>query len=555
MAGKVVQVIQATVPIVSAQSHSAIKKRRVAGYARVSTEKEEQQNSYEAQMDYYTTYIQSNPEWIFVDVYSDEGITGTNMKKRDGFNQMITDALDGKIDLIITKSVSRFARNTVDSLTTVRKLKEKGVEVYFQKENIYTLDSKGELLITIMSSLAQEESRSISENTTWGQRKRFADGKMSLAYSNFLGYKKGSEAGEMEIVEEEAVIVRRIYDEYLSGKTPYDIATRLTEEKIPTPGKKTLWRVSTIVSILQNEKYRGDAILQKKFTIDFLSKTSKKNEGELPMYYIPQNHPAIIRPEVFEMVQEEFRRRQAAGGHAQCVSIFSGRIICADCGGYYGRKIWHAGSKYSSWHWHCNNKFMKRNYCDTPTLKEESIEETFVAAINSIITRKSEIKANYALCLDAITDDSALQAQLEDVNRECGEIATLINNLLTVGSKQKDGMKEIKKRYEEHLARHETLQQKRKELSSQIGLLGAKRIQITAFLRELDKLDGLMKEFDPLIFQATVNYIKVNSDCTVIFVFRDGTELSWTIQNGVRKYAKRKKGDYDTSAQTANQEE
>ena len=207
---------------------------------------------------------------------ADEGITGTNMKKRDGFNQMIADALDGKIDLIITKSVSRFARNTVDSLTTVRKLKEKGVEVYFQKENIYTLDSKGELLITIMSSLAQEESRSISENTTWGQRKRFADGKMSLAYSNFLGYKKGSEDGEMEIVEEEAVIVRRIYDEYLFGKTPYDIATRLTEEQIPTPGKKTQWRVSTIISILHNEKYRGDAILQKKYTVDFLSKTTKK---------------------------------------------------------------------------------------------------------------------------------------------------------------------------------------------------------------------------------------------------------------------------------------
>ena len=555
MAGKVVQVIQATAPIVSAQSHSAIKKRRVAGYARVSTEKEEQQNSYEAQMDYYTTYIQSNPEWIFVNVYSDEGITGTSMKKRDGFNQMITDALDGKIDLIITKSVSRFARNTVDSLTTVRKLKEKGVEVYFQKENIYTLDSKGELLITIMSSLAQEESRSISENTTWGQRKRFADGKMSLAYSNFLGYKKGSENGEMEIVEEEAVIVRRIYDEYLYGKTPYDIAARLTEEQIPTPGKKTQWRVSTIVSILHNEKYRGDAILQKKYTVDFLSKTTKKNEGELPMYYIPQNHPAIIRPEVFEMVQEEFRRRQSAGGHAQCISIFSGRIICADCGGYYGRKIWHAGSKYSSWHWHCNNKFMKRNYCDTPTLKEESIEETFVAAINSIITRKSEIKANYELCFDAITDDSTLQAQLEDANRECGEISTLINNLLTTGSKQKDGIKEINKRYEEYLARHETLQQKRKELSSQIGLLAAKRIQITAFLRELDKLDGLMKEFDPLVFQATVNYIKVNSDRTVIFVFRDGTELSRTIQNGVRKYAKQKKEDYDTSTQTANKEE
>ena len=555
MAGKVVQVIQATVPIVSAQSRNAIKKRRVAGYARVSTEKDEQQNSYEAQVDYYTSYIQSNPEWIFVAVYSDEGITGTSMKKRDGFNQMIADALEGKIDLIITKSVSRFARNTVDSLTTVRRLKEKGVEVYFEKENIYTLDSKGELLITIMSSLAQEESRSISENTTWGQRKRFADGKMSLAYSNFLGYKKGSEAGEMEIVEEEAVIVRRIYDEFLSGKTPYYIATRLTEEHIPTPGKKTQWQVSTIVSILQNEKYRGDAILQKKYTVDFLSKKVKKNEGELPMYYIPQNHPAIIRPEVFEMVQEEFRRRKAAGGRAKCISIFSGRIICANCGGYYGRKIWHAGSKYSSYKWHCNNKFMKRNYCDTPTLKEESIEETFVAAINSIITRKSEIKANYALCIDTITDDSELQAQLEEVNHKCRETSLMINNLLTTCSKQKDSIKEINKRYEEYLANHEALQQKRKELSSQIGLLAAKRIQITAFLRELDKFDGLIKEFDPLVFQAMVNYIKVNSDCTVIFVFRDGTELLWPIQNGVRKYAKRKKGDYDTSTKAANKEE
>ncbi|MEG2596499.1 MAG: recombinase family protein [Ruthenibacterium sp.] len=543
MAEKVVRVIHATIPLVSAQSHSGIKKRRVAGYARVSTEKEEQQNSYDAQMDYYTTYIQSNPEWIFVDVYSDEGITGTSIKKRDGFNQMIADALDGKIDLIITKSVSRFARNTVDSLTTVRKLKEKGVEVYFQKENIYTLDSKGELLITIMSSLAQEESRSISENTTWGQRKRFADGKMSLAYSTFLGYKKGAANGEMEIVEDEAVIVRRIYDAYLSGKTPYDIATKLTAEHIPTPGNKTQWRASTVTSILHNEKYRGDAILQKKFTIDFLSKTTKKNEGELPMYYIPQNHPAIIRPEVFEMVQEEFRRRQAAGGHAQSVSIFSGRILCGDCGGYYGRKVWHAGSKHASWHWQCNRKFTKREYCATPTLKEESIEKAFLSAINSMITRKREIKANYALCLDAITDDSALVAELENANRECNEMSTQINQLLTTGSKQKGDLSAINKRYEECLARHEALQQKRKTLSSQIGLLAAKKIQITAFLRELDKLDGPLTEFDPLIFQATINYIKVNADCTIVFVFRDGTEFSEPIQNGVRSYAKHKKGN------------
>ena len=168
-----------------------IKTRRVAAYARVSTDLDEQVSSYEAQIDYYSKYILARPDWVFVKVYTDEGITGTSMKKREGFKEMVADALAGKIDLIITKSVSRFARNTVDSLTTVRKLKEKGVEVYFEKENIWTLDSKGELLITIMSSLAQEESRSISENTTWGKRKQFQDGKFSMPYSSFLGYDKG----------------------------------------------------------------------------------------------------------------------------------------------------------------------------------------------------------------------------------------------------------------------------------------------------------------------------------------------------------------------------
>ena len=198
-----VRIIPATPKRHSAQNNNLTAKRRAAAYARVSTDSEEQLTSYEAQVDYYTKFIKERAEWEFVKVYTDEGISATNTKKRDGFNQMIADALAGQIDLIITKSVSRFARNTVDSLVTVRQLKEKGVEVYFEKENIYTLDSKGELLITIMSSLAQEESRSISENVTWGQRKRMADGKVSLPYSQFLGYKKG-EDGLPEIVESEA---------------------------------------------------------------------------------------------------------------------------------------------------------------------------------------------------------------------------------------------------------------------------------------------------------------------------------------------------------------
>ena len=270
-------------------------KRRVAGYARVSTDSEEQLTSYEAQVDYYTQYIKANPEWQFVAVYTDEGISATNTKHRDGFNRMVQDALDGKIDLIVTKSVSRFARNTVDSLTTVRKLKEKGVEVYFQKEHIYTLDSKGELLITIMSSLAQEESRSISENVTWGQRKRFADGKVSMPYRHFLGYRKGAD-GLPEIVPEEAELVRRIYKLFMQGKTAHAIGKILTSEGIPTPAGKAKWQSSTIESILQNEKYRGDARLQKKFTVDFLQKKMKVNEGEVPQYYVENIHPAIIDP-------------------------------------------------------------------------------------------------------------------------------------------------------------------------------------------------------------------------------------------------------------------
>ena len=268
-------------------------KRRVAGYARVSTDSEEQLTSYEAQVDYYTQYIKANPDWQFVAVYTDEGISATNTKHRDGFNRMVQDALDGKIDLIVTKSVSRFARNTVDSLTTVRKLKEKGVEVYFQKENIYTLDSKGELLITIMSSLAQEESRSISENVTWGQRKRFADGKVTMPYRHFLGYRKGAD-GLPEIVPEEAELVQRIYRLFMQGKTPHAIGKILTVEGIPTPAGKEKWQSSTIESILQNEKYRGDARLQKKFTVDFLQKKMKVNEGEVPQYYVENSHPAII---------------------------------------------------------------------------------------------------------------------------------------------------------------------------------------------------------------------------------------------------------------------
>ena len=540
MAEKAVKVIAASKPIHTTQFQSRTQKKRVAAYARVSTDKEEQESSFENQVEYYTGKIRENPEWIFVDIYADDGITGTSMKKRKGFNRMVEDALAGKIDLILTKSVSRFARNTVDSLTTVRKLKEKGVEVYFENENIYTLDAKGELLITIMSSLAQEEARHISENTAWGRRKQFADGKHSLAYKNFLGYDKGAD-GELVVNEEQAVTVLRIYREFLAGRSPYLIAKALTADGIKTPAHKDIWRTSTVRSILTNEKYYGAAILQKTLVPDFLTKVPKKNTGELPMYFIQEDHEPIVSEETFKMVQEELRRRQGADGKAHGDSVFSGRIICAECGGFYGRKVWHAGSEYTSYRWHCNNRFSKRSSCTTPTIKEEDLQAAFISVFNGLIVRKDEILDNYRLCLNAITDTTELDRQLDATISACEEIQILIRSLLIDGGKKADGTA-VTQQYEEYTARFEENARRREELEEQIRTVTTKRTQIERYLRALEENGDPLEVFDPLVWQAAVDHVVIGKDCTVTFVFRDGSEVKSIIASGVRKYTRRNQG-------------
>ena len=352
-------------------------KLRVAAYARVSTEQDEQQSSYEAQVDFYTHYIQSNPNWEFVSVFADEGITGTNTKKRDGFNLMIQKAMNGEIDLILTKSISRFARNTVDTLQTVRNLKAAGVEVIFEKENLHTMDPKCEVMLTIMSSLAQEESRSISENVRWGKQKSMRDGKVTLAYSHFLGYKKG-EDGRPEIVEEEAVIIRQIYDLFLKGKAINEIAAILTKMRIPTPTGKAKWSVSTVKSILSNEKYKGEALLQKTYTVDYLTKEVRKNNGEVMSVRVYNSHDPIIEPEVFDRVQEmlaEYTKRRAK---VRTKHLFAGKLICGDCGEFYGHKVWRlrsTGERYDVWY--CNHKYDGDKVCDSPRLRETEVKEAF----------------------------------------------------------------------------------------------------------------------------------------------------------------------------------
>ena len=500
-------------------------KRKVAGYARVSTDYEEQITSYEAQVDYYTNYIQSRDDWEFVKVYTDAGISATNTRHREGFNQMVEDALAGKIDLIITKSVSRFARNTVDSLTTVRKLKEKGIEVYFEKEGIYTLDSKGELLITIMSSLAQEESRSISENVTWGQRKRFADGKVCLPYSHFLGYKKG-EDGLPEIVPEEAEIVRFIYRSYMNGQTSYAIAKILTERHIPTPAGKENWRQSTIESILTNEKYKGSALLQKKFTVDFLTKKTKVNEGEVPQYYVEESHPAIISPEEFELVQAEMARRKELGKRYHSGNIFTAKIVCGECGGFYGPKIWHSNSHYRRVIWRCNKKYTNDCYCKTPHIDEDTIKQGFLKAYNQLLTDKGSVLSLCEMLLHAFSDCSDLDAKMSVLGDEEKQITKNIREMVVINSRTVQKQPEYTLEYQSYEREYEALKAKYQKLQAEKLDRINKTTVIQDFMEQIKKRKEPIKVFSSDVWLTAIETVTICEKGELQFRFKNGTEIT-----------------------------
>ena len=479
------------------------KKRRVAGYARVSTDTDDQFASYEAQVAYYTSYIKSREDWEFVDVFTDEGISGTHTANRAGFNEMVSQALDGKIDLIITKSVSRFARNTVDSLTTIRKLKEHGVECYFEKENIWTFDSKGEVLLTIMSSLAQEESRNISENTTWGLRKRFADGKVSMVYKLFLGYEKGPD-GNPVINEEQAKTIRYIFKSFLEGKTPANIARDLMSLGYKTATGKTKWTCETVSSILKNEKYAGNAILQKTYKPDLLSKR-KINNGEVQKYYVTDSHPAIISQEEFDMVQEELAIRKNSFEKYTSYSIFSSKVICGNCGRTYGSKIWHSNDKYRKVVWRCNAKY--KNKCTTPNLSEEDIQKVAVNALNKLTVNKDRVIQDLEEIRDSLLDIDGLKEQLEKAQAELEEAAELLKTDESI--------------YERHTA----LSQKVDELTKELLDTRKRRRQIQKFIKEVKGLDKLVDTFDKDMWFGLIVYVTVYSKERITVTFKGGYEV------------------------------
>ena len=396
--------------IVDKEKH---RQKRVAAYCRVSTGSDEQITSYNNQMKVYTEMIAANKEWEFAGLYADEGISGTRADKRPQFQKMIDDCLKGKIDMIITKSVSRFARNTVECLDYVRMLKEKGIGIYFEEQNIDTLKSDSELYLVIYAGFAQSESESISKNITWTHRKNFEEGKPIFMYSRWLGYKKG-EDGTPEIVPEEAEVVRRIFDMYLSGKSTDEIANIMRSENITFPEKKLILSKSAIIRMLKNEKYCGDCILQKTITLDPISKKRKANEGEAPMWLVENSHPAIISRDVFNRVQEETSRRNAKAPASQKNALTaSGKhsryaltdvLMCGECGSRFRRVTWTArGNKRIVWRCISRLDYGKKYCPDSITVSEEALHRAIVKALNKF---NAEDESTYLMLMKSTIGDA-----------------------------------------------------------------------------------------------------------------------------------------------------
>ena len=397
-AERIVEVIPATWNPAD-ESVREIRKLRVAAYCRVSTELEQQQSSYDIQIEYYTRHIMQNPNWIFAGVFADDGRSATNTFRRDDFNQLMNQCMKGKVDMVITKSISRFARNTVDCISWVRKLKEKNVAVYFEKENLNTLDDSTEMILTILSSQAQEESRAISTNVKWGYARKFEKGE-SIRQRSY-GFRKAP-TGEMCIMEEEAAVIRNMARWFLDGDSLERIKHRLEDAGIETTTGKKTWSTGTIYNILTNEKIMGDVLLQKTFTADYLTKRRVKNSGQQKQYYVKNHHEAIIPKAVYYKIQEEIARRSSLkkagtrkGKTAQGVYsskyALTGIMVCNECGAHYRRTTWAKNGK-KVIVWRCINRLehgTKRCH-ESPTLKEEVIQEAIMGKLHSLSIDQEE---------------------------------------------------------------------------------------------------------------------------------------------------------------------
>ena len=501
------------------------RKLRVAAYARVSSEKDAMLQSLSNQVSYYNNLIRSTEGWSFVGVYADEALSGTK-DTRDEFQRLIKDAVHGKIDLILVKSISRFARNTLDTISYTRKLKANGIEVYFEKENLWTFDDKAEFLLAIMSSIAQEESRSISQNVTMGKRWKMQEGKVQFAYKNFLGYKK--EDGQIKIDDDQAVIVKLIYKMFLvDGKTCSYIANYLNSNNILTPARRHNWSKQNILSILKNEKYKGDAILQKSYIKDFLEHKAVKNNGELPKYYVENSHPAIIEKDMWEMVQAELKRRELIGASYSSCNVFSSKLICGDCGAFYGKKVWHSNDAWRKEIFQCNKKFAKgKTRCKTPSFSEQVIKDKFIKAYNLMMVDKEAVINDAKDVINKLTDTTTLDAQISKYENEMEIVSELVKKLVKDNSIHLQDQNDYETKYQEVVNRHNKAKELYEKLNEEKKYKQAKAITLKSYLSTFENADTEILEWDDALWMTVLDKAIVNRTETITFKFINGKEIT-----------------------------
>ena len=513
--------------------------KRVAAYCRVSTDSEEQLTSYTTQKKVYTEMIAARPDWELAGIYADEGISGTRADKRPQFQKMIKDCFAGKIDYIVTKSVSRFARNTVDCLEHVRILKNRGIGIFFEEQNIDTLSIDSELYLVIYAGFAQSESESMSKNITWAYRKRFEDGKVLMQYKSMLGYRKGADV-EPEIVPEEAKIVTRIFDMFLSGQTVRAISEQLRSEKIHIPGKNFSFSHVMVYNILRNEKYCGDSILQKTITVDCISKTRRDNMGEAPMYYVQNSHPSIISRETYHITQAEIARRKtlAPASEKKAVTVagkyskyaLSEVLVCGECGSRYRRVTWTSGGKRVVWR--CSNRLENgKKYCKMSlTVKEESLHAAIVRAINKF---NSQDHAAYLALMKATIGEAlgiqAETAEIDELKRRIDALNQKMVSIIQKAARDGEDIEEHESEFKE-MAESIALFKQRISVLEQAKSTDAEMSERMAKIQEtIDERQAHQDVYDDSIVRQMIECIKVFSNGNIEVYFGGGNCIHETI--------------------------
>lgn len=524
---------------VDRRNSKKIERMRVAAYCRVSTDSEEQLLSYNSQVQHYKNMIESNPDWELVRIYADEGMSGTQTKYRHSFQEMINDAVNGKIDLIITKSISRFARNTLDALKYVRLLKEKGVAIFFERENINTASMEGELLLTILSSLAQAESESISKNVKMGLKMKMRRGEL-VGFQGCLGYDYDPSTKSISINPKEAEIVRYIFKRYVEGAGCFTIAKELTRLGYRTKKGNAQWHESSVRRILKNEKYCGDIIMGKTFTIDPLTKRRLENFGEEEKYYIRANHEAIISRELFEKAQEILQKRSGKHSHKgqrekySRKYAFSSMVQCGFCESHFTRRTWHAGSEYEKIMWSCvtSIKKGKKNCIHSKSISEEELKSAFIDAFNLLCTKHKEITEEFLKNVEAALNDSNATNDLRKVEKKIGMIENNINKLIDLYLTGVLDQESFENKYSQLLKELEKEKAQAEELQALIKKEDNLKDRINIF-RKIFEENEILHEFDREIFESTVERIIVGkidengevNPYVLTFIFRTGMEV------------------------------